>query len=177
MGYITYRQKTYRQLTFSFSGKVPFEKVLGALNHVDFNGTVENDEQAIYAILELINNSLRAHREKEVKEKIVLKIRSEEDHVMVRLKDRGGGFDPSNLPYDIHSPVQEISPASEAFEAYREKHNYRRFGMGLLLARKVFPGFRLSFFEENGKIAGTVVDLSTKAFDRAGLVAQEQGAH
>ncbi len=167
MRYLGYNKKKYRQIRFSFSGKVPFEKVLTALNRIDFNGCIQNDEQAVYAVLELVSNSLRAHREKEVQEKIVLRIKSEEDHVCFRLKDRGGGFDISGLPYDIHSPVEDINATSEEFEAYREQHNYRRFGMGLLLARKVFPGFRLSFEEEDGKVAGTVVDLSTKSFQHA----------
>jgi anti-sigma regulatory factor (Ser/Thr protein kinase) len=180
MRYLSYNEKMYRQIKFSFSGDVPFEKVLTALNRIDFNGCIQNDEQAVYAVLELVSNSLRAHREKEVREKIVLKIRGEEDHVRFRLTDRGGGFDVSRLPYDIYSPVEEINATSEAFEAYREQYDYRRFGMGLLLARKVFPGFRLTFEEEDGRVAGTIIDLSTRAFNHAHfseIVRETGGVH
>jgi anti-sigma regulatory factor (Ser/Thr protein kinase) len=165
MSYISYRQKKYKQLQFTFSTKVSFEKILATLNEVSFNGSTRNDEQAVYAILELISNSLRAHREKKIREKIVLKIHTDGERVLVKLKDKGGGFDPSHLPYDINLPVEEIDPVSESFDSYRQKHDYKRFGMGLLLARKIFPGFKLSFVDENGMVQGTIVDLCNKEFD------------
>lgn len=71
--------------------------------------------------MELVSNSLRAHREKAVKEKIVLRIQGEKGRTLVRLRDLGGGFDISKLPYDITQPVNEIDTISDAFEAYRQK--------------------------------------------------------
>ncbi|ADK81462.1 ATP-binding protein [Sediminispirochaeta smaragdinae] len=176
MSYISYKGKKYRQVKFTFSTKAPFEKILETLNQISFNGSFRSDEQAIYAILELVSNSLRAHREKAVKEKIVLRIQGEKGRTLVRLRDLGGGFDISKLPYDITQPVNEIDTISDAFEAYRQKNNYRRFGMGILLARKVFPGFRLTFDERNGTIAGTIVDLSDKVFDTVGTRSPAGGA-
>lgn len=164
MAQLTYREKSYQKLKFTFSKDISFQRILNTLNKVRFDGVVVNDEQAIYAILELVNNSLRAHREKDVKEKIILHLKASEDLLHIRLKDKGGGFDPESLPYNLFAPVEEIDTCSDAFEGYREKHQYRRFGMGLLLARKIFPGFRLSFYQENGH-RGTIIDLSNRSLE------------
>ncbi len=161
---IRYREKSYHKLKFSFSKDVSFQRILNTLNRVEFNGSVDNDEQAVYAILELVNNSLRAHREKNVKEKIILHMRALDERIHIRLQDKGGGFNLEALPYDITTPVEEIDTASDSFEGYREKHQYRRFGMGLLLARKIFPGFKLSFYHENGN-RGTVIELSNRSLE------------
>lgn len=172
MTYLCYKEKKYRSLRLKFSTRVPFQKILHSLNSISFNGTLPNDEQAVYAILELINNSLRAHREQKIEEQISLHLRAQEERIHIRLKDHGGGFDPNRLPYDIHADAGTVDTNGQAFEAYREAYEYHRFGMGLLLAKKIFPGFKLRFYDPQGTFPqwkkettlGTLIELSSQRF-------------
>ena len=124
-----------------------------------------------YAVMELLNNSLRAHREKRVNKAIITTLNTFNSHLTINIKDYGGGFDPGKLPYDLEKDHREINPQSSCFIEYREKYNYMRFGMGLLLARRTFTCFDLSFFDnygkqikwESGEAAGTIIRLSTGA--------------
>jgi hypothetical protein len=65
--------------------------------------------------------------------------------------------DPSRL--DLHSPE---------FEEYQKRNGFKRFGMGIYVAKKTFDQFRLVFLDESeqptswspGKTVGTLIILS-----------------
>jgi hypothetical protein len=55
------------------------------------------------------------------------------------------------------------------FQEYQRRNNFQRFGMGLLVARRVFPSFSLAFLDAagrqvrwgEGEVAGTLIHMST----------------
>ncbi len=173
--YIEYDKKRYRKLTFHIAPSTDFQKILAQLNKLRFADCKITQEQLIYAVLELLNNSLRAHRERRQNLPIHLYFLSEKKGYEVYLQDWGGGFDPSRLPYDINEEADNIDIHDECFEAYRNKHEHTRFGMGLYLAKRTFNDFKLYFIDEDGMetswegetCAGTVVQLRTFAQARA----------
>jgi anti-sigma regulatory factor (Ser/Thr protein kinase) len=130
-----------------------------------------------FALLELVNNSLRAHRSESVEDPIFLEfqiIQNQSDignanqiGLRIVLEDHGRGFDPSDLPYNLYGPVDTVDLQSDSFQLYREMHNQQRFGMGLFVTKRTFDSFRLEFidFNENttpynpGKIRGTRISL------------------
>jgi anti-sigma regulatory factor (Ser/Thr protein kinase) len=152
----------------NISPDAEFNEILDILNEISVSNPSVQLEQIIYAILELLNNSLRAHRELGSTKKIHLVFLLEGNYFSVRLQDWGGGFDPKVLPFDIEANIEDIDINGSDFVAYREKNGYRRFGMGFYIVRKTFSRFRLSFRDtegretswEKGKTAGTCIDLS-----------------
>ena len=128
-----------------------------------------NQEIIKNAVLELLNNSRRAHREKNTEKKIIITFDVSSDYLEVSIKDFGGGFNPQVLPYKLEENHHLIDSTEQRFLEYQKKHNYSRFGMGILLAKKVFPYFKLLFFDHNekvvpwesGKVCGTLIHLST----------------
>jgi anti-sigma regulatory factor (Ser/Thr protein kinase) len=188
--YIQYRNTLCRSLKINVSPASPFQHILAALNAIRYNGVALTTEQINYAVLELLNNSLRAHRSRGIKEPITLRFTMKPNGLHVSIKDRGGGFDPSTLPYDLTEDPERIDVHHPAFEAYRQHHNYARFGLGIYLAKKTFPRFTLSFIDHRGElreehgeeIVGTVIELSTASRDGGdarspvgGSTALEQG--
>lgn len=127
-----------------------------------------DEENGRYALLELLNNSLRAHRTHAVAEKIHVKIVADDDAMRITISDRGRGFDLASLPYDMETPVDEIDTDGVAFQEYREAAQYTRFGMGLLTARRVFSDFVLVFVDaedgpvefSSGNVVGTRISLA-----------------
>ena len=169
---IAYNRISSRTVRMNISPTVEFREILKVLNNIhlpDYDG-IDHDNIK-YAVMELLNNSLRAHREKRVNKVIITAFNTFNSHLTINIKDYGGGFDPGKLPYDLEKDHQEINPQSSSFIEYREKNNYLRFGMGLLLARRTFTCFDLSFFDnyekrvkwESGEAAGTIIRLSTGA--------------
>lgn len=152
MPHILYKNKYYGQLTFTISAGAPFNAILHQINNIEIPRATLEMEHVRYAILELINNSLRAQREKERNQKILLKVIYKQNNLEFQLKDWGGGFNPKNLPYDIADPYDRINVQSSRFQSYREQHQYRRFGMGLLSCKKVFPRFEIHFHDGNNNI-------------------------
>ena len=55
------------------------------------------------------------------------------------------------LPYDPTGSLDDVDVASVSFSEYTEKHGQSRFGMGLLIAKRGCPNFRLSFTDSEGK--------------------------
>ena len=167
--YIQYEKKRYKKLSFRIFPSTDFQQILSKLNNVSFSHSSLTPEQIIYAVLELINNSLRAHREKEHDLPIYLRFAVEENGYEVYMQDWGGGFDVSNLPYDLNEDTEHINIHDENFEQYRLEHNHQRFGLGLFLAKKTFTHFNLYFIDEDGmettwesgNTAGTVIHLRT----------------
>jgi anti-sigma regulatory factor (Ser/Thr protein kinase) len=158
-----------KKVRINISPTVEFREILKVLNNIHLPDYGIDHDNMKYAVMELLNNSLRAHREKRVNKAIITTFNSFNSHLTINIKDYGGGFDPGKLPYDLEKDHREINPQSSSFIEYREKNNYLRFGMGLLLARRTFAYFHLSFFDnyekqvkwESGEVAGTIIRLST----------------
>lgn len=166
---IVYSRMSSRKVCINISPTVEFREILKVLNNIQLPDYDINHDNIKYAVMELLNNSLRAHREKKEEKAIVTTFSTLNSNLTINIKDYGGGFDPRKLPYDLEKNHREINPQSSSFLEYREKNNYLRFGMGLLLARRTFSRFDLSFFDdhekkvkwESGNIAGTIIILST----------------
>ena len=171
--YLIYGNKKCKKLVFNISPKTPFQDILGKLTRITYYGAHISSEHITYSVLELINNSLRAQREREAFDPILLRIHQRANGFYFYLRDWGGGFDISQLPYDINTRVEEIDIHNEVFERYRQEHEYMRFGLGLYLARKTFPVFSISFIDGQeqpvdwipGTTAGTIIELQTVAQD------------
>jgi len=167
--YIEYNDQKCRKLVFRISPNTPFQEILSKLNRIQFVGCSISTEHITYSVLELLNNSLRAQREQKNENPILLKFQKTRAGFTIYLRDWGGGFDISELPYDINTSIEEIDIHNQEFEQYRQAHEYMRFGLGLYLARKTFPVFSLFFIDHqekptdwNPKItAGTVIELHT----------------
>ncbi len=168
---IVYNRMSSRKIRINISPTVEFREILKVLNNIHLPDYGIDYDNMKYAVMELLNNSLRAHREKRVNKAIITTFNSFNSHLTINIKDYGGGFDPGKLPYDLEKDHQKINPQSSSFMEYREKYNYLRFGMGLLLVRRTFPYFDLSFFDnyekqvkwESGEAEGTIIRLSTGA--------------
>jgi anti-sigma regulatory factor (Ser/Thr protein kinase) len=167
--YFDFQRRQSDQLTLSISPTADFREVLATLDSIGFPAHIANADNIKYAILELVSNSIRAHREREVATSIRVTLRARGGGVAVEVRDHGGGFDPALLPYSLEEQVQNIRQDSPRFEEYRRRYDYRRFGMGLLLTKRTFPRFALTFFDETGRpvrwgeaaVKGTVVSVST----------------
>jgi len=171
---IVYSRLSSKKVRINISPTVEFREILKVLNNIhlpDYDGV--NSDNIEYAVMELLNNSLRAHREKRVNKAIITTFNTFNSHLLINIKDYGGGFDPGKLPYNLEKDHREIDPQSSSFIEYREKNNYLRFGMGLLLARRTFAHFDLIFFDnygkqvkwESGETAGTIIKLGTGAIN------------
>ncbi len=166
--YLFFRNKRYRRLQLNISPKAEFGVILKILNEVSFPGCSVKQEHIVYSILELVNNSIRAHREHRIEENILIRFEAKEGKLHVQVKDFGGGFDLSKLPYDLSSPIEKVDLNGDSFAEYRVKHHYQRFGMGLYITRKAFTEFSISFFDgegrtmpyKAGKTRGTCIDLA-----------------
>jgi anti-sigma regulatory factor (Ser/Thr protein kinase) len=164
-----FQSKQSDQVTVTIHPNAEFREVLLTLESIRFPDFVENAENIKYAVLELISNSLRAHKEKNVDKKVIAVFRAVDSKIDIEVKDFGGGFDPKELPYPLEAPADTIDQTSDAFERYQEKHNHLRFGMGLLISKKTFPNFEVMFFDEteqsvqwgHSTVIGTMIRLST----------------
>jgi hypothetical protein len=167
--YFDFQSKQSEQVTVNIHPEADFREVLKTLESIHFPDFVTNAENIKYAVLELISNSLRAHREGNVDRQVIAVFRAEDSKVDIEVKDFGGGFDPKRLPYPLEAPAETIDQTSDAFEEYQEKYKYLRFGMGLLVTKKTFPFFQVTFFDDEEQpvqwgesgVIGTVVRVST----------------
>jgi len=167
--YFDFQSKQSEQVTVNIHPEADFREILKTLDSIQFPDFVTNAENIKYAVLELISNSLRAHREKKVDKQVIAVFRAEDTKVEIEVKDFGGGFDPKRLPYPLEAPPDTIDQTSDAFEEYQEKHKYLRFGMGLLVTKKTFSFFQVIFFDEEeqpvhwgeSEVIGTVIRVST----------------
>lgn len=165
---IIFNNKTYKKININIKPQAEFNDILLVLNELHFEGYEDQEEQIIFAILELLNNSLRAHREKGIDKNILLMFHLQPSQLIITLQDWGGGFDPDNLPYELKEDVRNIDTNNDIFQQYREKFNYLRFGIGLYVVKKTFSTFDLYFIDnqkrkvtwESGLTAGTCVELT-----------------
>ncbi len=149
--YLEYGNKKARCIELTINPKVPFPKIVQSITRIGITGCCKA-ELVQYAVLELVSNSVRSHLEKEVQETIKVVFSIEGDKLVVNVEDRGGGFNPEILPYDISFDPDSIDVNSEKFQKYREDHNYSRFGVGLLSAKRTFPELHIQFVTQQGVV-------------------------
>ena len=163
---IEFRNKWLNHISLKIAAGSRFDVVISTINDIHFTGLPVKDEHVHFAVMELVNNSLRAQRE--TGRTTPIRLEYECLHYALRfvIQDAGGGFDPKNLPYDIHQPASNIDIHGPAFQAYREKHEFQRFGMGLYAVKKVFTSLNISFIDAHhhrmdwqpGKTWGTRIE-------------------
>ena len=160
-----YNGRESKEISIKISPQADFREPLGILESLQFPDTAPNSEIIKYSVLELLNNSLRAHRENNVDESISVTFKCQAGNLLVSVRDHGRGFDPRLLPYSIDENADEIDLHSPAFEHYRKEHDFKRFGVGVYLAKKTFNRLQILFFDHEGnetewkpgEVAGTVI--------------------
>jgi anti-sigma regulatory factor (Ser/Thr protein kinase) len=164
------RSRRCRQLRLNIHPAAEYRRILDVLNCLELPTSLGNPENVKFAVLELISNSLRAHRERRVEQQVLTMLRYEDGYLTVTIRDFGGGFDPYSLPYDLEGDVRAVDPNGSRFLEYQKRNNFQRFGMGLLVARRVFPDFSLVFLDAEGRpvrwgegqVSGTFIQMSTQ---------------
>jgi anti-sigma regulatory factor (Ser/Thr protein kinase) len=162
--------KQSRTVRLKVSAKADFRDVLRTLGEISIPATRVSDENIRFAILELLNNSIRAHREKGESRDICLDMTVSDGRLVIAIRDYGGGFDPERLPYRLYADPTTLDLRSREFEEYQKANGYRRFGMGIYVAKKTFEEFRLVFLDGMdrpaswmpGRVIGTLITLSVK---------------
>jgi len=165
---IVYRDKAYKKLRLNISPRAKFSTVLSTINSIDFPGSPVKSEHIVYAVLELINNSLRAHRENQVAAPITVEFSALPPNLHVDIIDRGGGFNPEHIPFSLTEDPETVNLHDDQFQQYRKQNDYKRFGMGFYIVKKTFQTFELNFYDESGniipwehnKVIGTKINLS-----------------
>ena len=163
--YLSLHGKKSQNLKLNIYPSVDFREVLKTLNSIRLPEYLHDREGIKYAVLELLNNSLRAHRNKNVKRPVITTFNISDYNLKISIKDFGGGFDPKVLPYNLEDHPEQIDHTGLLFQEYQQKHNFLRFGMGILIAKKTFSHFKITFFDHNenptdwesGNIYGTLI--------------------
>lgn len=159
------------RVCLSVSPFADFREIIRTLDSIDLPRTCVSSNNIRFAILELLSNSIRAHREHNVDKEIRLELAVTDGTLFVSIRDFGGGFDPGALPYDLEADPKTLNLQSPPFEEYQTRHSFKRFGMGIYVAKKTFERVKIDFFDEQenltpwkqGKIAGTLITLSIPA--------------
>jgi anti-sigma regulatory factor (Ser/Thr protein kinase) len=157
------------------SPSADFRGVLHAFDAIELPKTRMGSENLKFAVLELVNNSIRAHRERGERRDILIDFTVTEEELHIAVRDFGGGFDPGRLPYALDADPSTLDLHSEVFQEYREKNGNKRFGMGIFLAKKTFERFQLIFVDEKatpvpwtpGKIEGTLIRMGLRTLEEA----------
>jgi anti-sigma regulatory factor (Ser/Thr protein kinase) len=168
--FISYNNRKYRQISFKFDVDTDFREIIKTLDHLILPNNETESRNIKNGLLELINNSLRAHRENNINKSIIISFECINSSLKMLIKDHGKGFDPEKLPYSIDKNTDEININSEDFKEYQKKNNYLRFGMGLYLVKKIFNTMQISFHDESGstvpwdenKVSGTTITALIK---------------
>jgi anti-sigma regulatory factor (Ser/Thr protein kinase) len=161
-----------RTIRVAVNPAADFRDVLHVFDAIKIPDTAIGADNLKFAVLELINNSIRAHRERGVGKDIAVDLTMAPGRLHVSVRDFGGGFDPGLLPYSLDADPGELDLQAPGFQEYRRRNNFTRFGMGIFLAKKSFDHFQLLFLDETGKpaawgeasIQGTLIrmDLGTR---------------
>ena len=168
--FIMFNDKQYKQISFKFNLETDFREIIKTLDHLVLPNDEPEARNIKNGLLELVNNSLRAHREKKIDESILITFECVNSSLIMMIKDYGRGFDPDKLPYSLNNNIKEIDINSEEFKNYQEENNYLRFGMGLYLVKKIFNKINVTFHNENGnivpwdkeKVSGTTITAAIK---------------
>ncbi|MEM5947983.1 ATP-binding protein [Spirochaetia bacterium 38H-sp] len=158
------------RIKLSIHAGAKITEVFALLKKIEMNGFEEESQSIVYALIELISNSLRAQRSKKVNIPVQLIMEIKDNTFLAMIKDHGGGFDPGKLPYDISMPAEKIDTQSHEFKEYREKTNNKHFGLGIYIAKKIFDKLSISFFDGeetqtktySPSIQGTIIKCSLK---------------
>lgn len=171
-----------RTVRLAVSPKADFRQIIHTFDSIDLPPTRVSVENIRFAILELVNNSLRAHREKSEARDILIDLTVAGGRLCVAIRDFGGGFDPCRLPYDIDADPASLDLHSRPFQEYQQRNGYKRFGMGIFVAKKTFDHFHLQFLDGRdmpspfvpGLIVGTLITLDLRTAGEG--TAAERGA-
>lgn len=150
--FISYYDKKYKQISFKFDLETDFRQIIKTLDHLILPNKESESQNIKNGLLELINNSLRAHRENKIDKSIIITFECINSSLKMYIKDHGKGFDPEKLPYPIEKNINEIDINSDKFKEYQQNNNYLRFGMGLYLVKKIFNKMEILFHDEEGKV-------------------------
>jgi anti-sigma regulatory factor (Ser/Thr protein kinase) len=167
--------KRSRTIRVKMNPTSDFRGVIHAFDSIKLPRTAVDPENLKFAILELINNSIRAHKERSESRDILVDITVAENKLHIAIRDFGGGFDPGLLPYALDSDPSTLDIHAQSFHAYQEKNGYKRFGMGIYLAKKTFEQFQLLFLDEKdlpaswapGRIVGTLIRVNLPVLEDA----------
>ena len=162
--------KLSRTIRLAVSPHADFREVIRTLGEIQIPPTRVNNEHIRFAVLELLNNSIRAHREKKESRDILVDLTVADGRLVVAIRDFGGGFDPKRLPYDLDADPATLDLQSPSFEDYQKRNGYKRFGMGIYVAKKTFSEFRLVFLDTrdrpspwtSGGVVGTLITLAVQ---------------
>ena len=157
-----------RTVRLTVSPDADFREVIRTIDAIVIPPVRVSAEHVRFAVLELLNNSVRAHREKGEARSISVDLTAADGGLVVAIRDFGGGFDPRRLPYDLDADPATLDLHTPAFEEYQKRHGYKRFGMGIYVAKKTFDGFRLVFLDaqdrqtpwQPGVCTGTLITLT-----------------
>lgn len=160
--------KRSRTIHLAVSPEADFRAVIQALESIVLPPVPVSQEHLRFAVLELLNNSIRAHRERQEPRDIQLALAVADGRLLVSVRDFGGGFDTHALPYDVSADPSRLDLHSPEFEDYQKRNGFKRFGMGIYVAKKTFDEFRLEFLDqdgqpmpwEKGKTEGTLITLA-----------------
>jgi anti-sigma regulatory factor (Ser/Thr protein kinase) len=160
--------KQSRTIRLTVAPEADFREVIRTLESITIPPSRVSTEHLRFAILELLNNSIRAHRERGEPRDISIDITAADGRLVVSIRDFGGGFDTGKLPYDIEEDPRGLDLHSPPFADYQKKNDYKRFGMGIYVAKKTFDEFRLVFLDDQdrpapwvpGRTVGTLITLS-----------------
>ncbi|MGA2642044.1 MAG: ATP-binding protein, partial [Spirochaetia bacterium] len=160
--------KQSRTIRLSVNPQADFRQVIRTLEEIVLPPVHVNEEHVRFAVLELLNNSIRAHREKGEPRDISIDLTISDGRLVVTIRDFGGGFDTAKLPYGLEDDPSRLDLHSARFEEYQKRNGFKRFGMGIYVAKKTFDDFRLVFLDDRdqpmswrpGKTVGTLITLS-----------------
>ncbi len=161
-------EKRSRTIRLSVNPRADFREVIRTLDAIVLPPVRISDDHVRFAVLELLNNSIRAHKEKGEPRDISVDLTLTDGRLVVSIRDFGGGFDPGKLPYGLEEDPALLDVHSAAFEEYQRRNAFKRFGMGIYIAKKTFDEFRLVFLDERdqpipwteGKTTGTLITVS-----------------
>jgi anti-sigma regulatory factor (Ser/Thr protein kinase) len=160
--------KQSRTIRLKVNPQADFREVIRTLEAIVIPPSRVSGEHIRFAILELLNNSIRAHREKSEPRDIHIDMTAVDGQLVVAIRDFGGGFDTKKLPYELEEDPALLDLHSASFDEYQKKNGYKRFGMGIYVAKKTFDAFRLVFLDDRdqpspwipGATVGTLITLS-----------------
>src|SRR5208337_852994 len=135
--------KQSRAIRLSVNPQADFRQVIRTLEAIVFPPVRVSQEHVRFAVLELLNNSIRAHRERGEPRDISIDLAISDGRLVVTIRDFGGGFDTSKLPYALEDAPAGLDLHSAEFEEYQRRNGFKRFGMGIYVAKKTFDDFRL----------------------------------
>jgi anti-sigma regulatory factor (Ser/Thr protein kinase) len=165
---LRFQDQSARTIRVSVNPRMDYRKVLRTLEAIEMPPLRVSHDRVRFAVLELLNNSIRAHRERQETRDIRIDMTLSNGSLAISIRDFGGGFDPGRLPYNLAADPSTVDIQAEPFQRYQEQNDYKRFGMGLYVAKKTFESFRLVFLDaqdrvvawESGRVVGTLVVTS-----------------